>query len=251
MTATPHVLALNASRQKRNTYTLIAQIADLLRPQGIDVEIVNLHDFDIADCLGCLRCLHEGVTCAQKDDLPALLPRIKAADGLILGTPVHMATLSGKLKTLLDRLFLQVHRPELAGKPLLSVAATGGSGLKSAHAVIEEAGLMTGMYLCGRVSRRSFEMHQPVQVKEVAKFAHALLGGQASHRPALRQIMYFNIVRGMGLNFEPLDRQFWTSRGMAAADYYYPCQMGPLHRAYGRLFGALMRFSMRRFAKAG
>jgi hypothetical protein len=219
-----------------------------LAQRGIAVEQINLHDYAIADCLGCLRCLERGEPCSRDDDYDALLAKIKAADGLILGTPVHMAGVSGKLKTLLDRMFVQVHRPELAGTPLLTVVSTGGSSLTSTHRYLEEVGAMTGLYLCGRISRRALEMNKPVQPQEVAGFADAVLAGPASHRPALRQINFFRVVQWMGTRFIPLDREFWGARGMDKMDYFYPCQMGPLKVAYSRLFGAIMRVMMSRVA---
>ena len=245
------VLAINASRQRRNTYTLLQQVGELLAQRGIAVEQINLHDYAIADCLGCLRCLEGGEPCVHKDDYEAILAKIKAADGLILGTPVHMAGVSGKLKTLLDRMFVQVHRPELAGTPLLTVVSTGGSSLASTHRYLEEVGAMTGLYLCGRIGRRALEMNKPVQPQEVAGFADAVLAGLESHRPALRQISFFRVVQWMGTSFIPLDREFWEARGMDEMDYFYPCQMGPLKVGYSRLFGALMRAIMPRFAADG
>lgn len=242
------VLAINASRQRRNTHALLTQIGELLRATGIDVETVNLHDYDVRDCLGCLGCLKRGDPCPHDDDYAQLLQGISSADGLILGTPVHMASISGKLKTLLDRMFVQVHRPELAGIPLLTVATTGGSGLGRVRSYLTEVAVMMGLHPCGSIGRRAPEMARPVSEREVAKFSAAVLGGPRRHRPSLRQITFFHIVRALGTSFLPLDREFWMERGLDQARYFYPCRMGPMARLYGRIVGGIIGWTMRRVA---
>jgi len=67
-----------------------------------------------------------------EDDFQALHARICAADALVLVTPVYWGEMSESAKALTDRLrrceATRGDKSCLAGKPVLTVAAAGGSG---------------------------------------------------------------------------------------------------------------------------
>lgn len=50
------VIAINSSSRKMNTYKIIVQVKEILRDNNIDVEIINLFDYDIKACIGCEHC---------------------------------------------------------------------------------------------------------------------------------------------------------------------------------------------------
>lgn len=105
------------------------------RAAGGQVEAVRLNDLDVGMCQACdngwgtCRTVHE---CQVKDGFQALHARICAADALILVTPVYWGEMSESAKALTDRLRrCEATRGEescLAGKPVIAVAAAGGSG---------------------------------------------------------------------------------------------------------------------------
>lgn len=105
------------------------------REAGADVEEVRLNDLDVGMCAACnngwgtCRTAHE---CQVKDGFQALHARICAADALILVTPVYWGEMSESAKALTDRLrrceATQRDESCLAGKPVIAVAAAGGSG---------------------------------------------------------------------------------------------------------------------------
>ncbi len=102
---------------------------------GAETEIVRLNDLDVGMCQACdngwgtCRTQH---SCQVEDDFQALHARICAADALVLVTPVYWGEMSESAKALTDRLRrCEATRGEescLAGKPVLAVAAAGGSG---------------------------------------------------------------------------------------------------------------------------
>lgn len=105
------------------------------REAGAGVEEVCLNDLDVGMCQACdngwgtCRTVHE---CQVKDGFQALHARICAADALVLVTPVYWGEMSESAKALTDRLRrCEATRREescLAGKPVIAVAAAGGSG---------------------------------------------------------------------------------------------------------------------------
>ncbi|MGC9347838.1 MAG: flavodoxin family protein [Anaerolineae bacterium] len=105
------------------------------RAEGADVAEVRLNDLDVGLCQACDNgwgtCLPEH-TCQVEDDFQDLHARTCAADALILVTPVYWGEMSESAKAFTDRLRrCEATRGDescLAGKPVLAVAAAGGSG---------------------------------------------------------------------------------------------------------------------------
>jgi multimeric flavodoxin WrbA len=121
------VIAVCGSPRKGNTEWMLSQLQKNLEVAGVEVELLLLRKLNIRKCAGCLKCEDRKGLCYQQDDINDILPRLLAADVIVLGTPVYMEMLSGLLKNFLDRtcpIWTQ-----LKGKPLAGVAvAEGGIG---------------------------------------------------------------------------------------------------------------------------
>ena len=100
-----NVLILNGSPRKDVcTARALREVADTLRQEGIDAEIIEVGSRDIRGCLACGACKANG-KCVIDDLVNELAPKLEAADGLLVGTPVYYAGVNGTIKALLDRLF--------------------------------------------------------------------------------------------------------------------------------------------------
>ncbi|NLA38731.1 MAG: flavodoxin family protein [Methanomicrobiales archaeon] len=120
------LLGINGSpRGERSaTLQLISAVLDGAKGGGADVDIVNLVDLDIRFRNACSACFQEG-RCAEEDDFPALYMKIKAADGLVLGSPVYVDLLTGQMKLLIDRMADGIQCQALSGKYGCSVSTSG------------------------------------------------------------------------------------------------------------------------------
>ena len=109
--------------------------ADGARAGGADVVEVRLNDLPIGMCEACdngwgtCRDEHE---CQIIDGFQPLHHRVREVDAYVLVTPVYWGDLSESAKRFTDRL-RRCEAPRgdesaLAGKPVLCVAAAGGSG---------------------------------------------------------------------------------------------------------------------------
>jgi multimeric flavodoxin WrbA len=117
------------------TAACAAAAAQGVQAAGATAETVSLNVLRIGMCQACdngwgtCRELHE---CQVRDDFQGLHARLLKADALILVTPVYWGDLSESAKAVTDRLRrCEAPRREqsgLAGKPVLCVAAAGGSG---------------------------------------------------------------------------------------------------------------------------
>ena len=98
-----HVLIINSSPRKGgNSETLAAFFAKGAEEAGHKVETVYLREKNYGFCKGCLACLKAG-HCVIDDDAVEIAARMHDADVLVFATPVYYYSVSGQLKTMLDR----------------------------------------------------------------------------------------------------------------------------------------------------
>ena len=97
------VLILSASPRKGgNSETLAREFAAGAAEKGHQVETVFLREKNYAFCKGCLACQKLG-RCVIADDAVEIAEKMAAADVLVFATPVYYYSVSGQLKTMLDR----------------------------------------------------------------------------------------------------------------------------------------------------
>ena len=107
-----NVLMLNGSPHKNGcTVFALNEVAEALRADGIDSEIIQVGHIDIRGCLGCRKCASLG-KCAIDDVVNEVAPKFEAADGLVIGSPVYYASPNGTLLSFLDRLFYSSRFPK-------------------------------------------------------------------------------------------------------------------------------------------
>jgi len=98
------LLVITASLRKgSNSDRLADAFAQGAQEAGNTVETIRLKGKDIRFCRGCLACQNTG-KCVQKDDAAEILEKAKGVDVLTFASPVYYYSVSGQLKTLLDRL---------------------------------------------------------------------------------------------------------------------------------------------------
>ena len=101
------VIAFNGSpRKKGNTHILIETVFKELEKKGIETEEINIASKPYRGCMGCMKCFDngDGKCVIKTDDLNDQFNRMREADGIILGSPVYCADLSGQMKSFIDRI---------------------------------------------------------------------------------------------------------------------------------------------------
>ena len=99
------VLVLNGSPKARGcTATALQEAIDTLHEEGIETELIHVGKEAVRGCMGCGYCsAHDG--CVIKDLVNEVAPKLEAADGLLIGSPVYYGSPNGNLLSFLDRLF--------------------------------------------------------------------------------------------------------------------------------------------------
>ncbi len=103
------VLAFNGSpRKKWNTATLLEKALEGAASQGAETELIHLYELKYKGCISCFACKTKGGKsygkCAVKDDLASIFKKIETADAIILGSPIYYGTVSGEMKSFMERL---------------------------------------------------------------------------------------------------------------------------------------------------
>ena len=97
------VLILSSSPRKGgNSETLAVAFAKGAQEAGHQVETVYLREKQYGFCKGCFACLKLG-HCVIQDDAVEIAAKMHDADVLVIATPVYYYSVSGQLKTMLDR----------------------------------------------------------------------------------------------------------------------------------------------------
>jgi len=99
-----------------------------LEKEGISVEVIHVGNKNIHGCMDCHKCRTALKQCTISGDLVnECSEKMKAADGVILGSPVYYGGVAGTFKSFLDRLFFP--GPNMAykvGATVVSLRRTGG-----------------------------------------------------------------------------------------------------------------------------
>lgn len=101
------ILILNGSPRKNgNTAALIEAFTKGAESKGNTVTAFSLSEMDIRPCKGCFGGgKNPDSPCVQKDDMDKIYPVYKAADVVVLASPLYYWSISGQLKCAFDRLF--------------------------------------------------------------------------------------------------------------------------------------------------
>lgn len=137
------VLMINGSPHEHGTTRrALDEIANALKANGIDSEIVTVGDKPVYGCTACGGCVKDS-RCVRKDIVNDIIEKIEQSDGLVVGSPVYYASLNGTLKSLLDRVFYA--RKGFAGKPAAAVAVARRAGTTATLDIINKYFMISKM----------------------------------------------------------------------------------------------------------
>ena len=159
------VLLINGSpRENGCTYTALREVADTLEKNGIETEILQLGKRPVQGCLVCGLCRKTGI-CAIDDAVNDIIDELDEIDGIIVGSPVYYAGVSGQITSLLDRLFYAASG-KLRGKPAASGVSCRRGGASAAFEIISKYFMMTNMPIVTSQYWNQVHGNTPEEVKK-------------------------------------------------------------------------------------
>lgn len=101
------VLLINGSSNSKGcTYTALSEVASALNKENVETEIVQLGGMPYRDCIACMACRNLDNKCVFDDDIVnSIIEKAKSADGYVFGSPVYYSHPTGRILSVLDRVF--------------------------------------------------------------------------------------------------------------------------------------------------
>lgn len=132
------VLMINGSMHQHGcTDKALQIIAEELKNQGIESEIVWLGLEGVRSCTGCAACQKLGKCAYDGDIVNRIGEKLDEADGYIFGSPVHYASPAGAMIAMMDRLFYS-HGAKMQFKPAASVVSARRAGTTASYDVLNK-----------------------------------------------------------------------------------------------------------------
>ena len=149
------ILLINGSpHEKGSTYRSLDEARKVLESQGAVCEIVWLSNKAVNDCVGCGACRKLDCKCVFDNDIVnKLIDKAKNADAFIFGTPVYYAHPSGRILSVLDRVFYAGgkvfrHKPAAVISVARRAGTTAAIDVLSKYITIAQMPLVSSSYWC-------------------------------------------------------------------------------------------------------
>lgn len=224
---------------------------------GVELEYVWLGDFNLQLCRGCMRCYEQGEkSCPLKDGYLDAIAKVNAADAAVFYSPTYTISVSGLMKTFLDRSSYVLHRPYFKGRHALVLTASASWGERPALKTLRGIVSMMGFSVEGglAIANERYEAVPRYQEKvrrTLVKMANRLVIAAKSDRPvrpSFMELMTFQFqksVFGRETGGCANDRLFWREAGWSSPDAVFYCRarISPVKAFLAKQLSVLVRKS--------
>lgn len=122
------VLLVNGSPHPKGcTFVALSEVASSLEKAGIETEMMQIGGKAIRGCIDCRKCAETGYCVFTDDPVNEGIDKLRAADGLVIGSPVYYAGPNATLCAFMDRVFFLKAGP-YACKPAAAVVSCRRGG---------------------------------------------------------------------------------------------------------------------------
>lgn len=224
------VMIGSSCRLNGNTEQILDHLQHALKKEAssrqlhLEIDRVSLGKEPIRPCLGCRLCFDRGEEfCPGRDSVLVIQKRLESADAIVAASPIYVEDVNGIMKTWIDRMAFNCHRPIFSGKCAV-VLTTSGSG-SSGHAAATLASAL-GAWGFRIVAREKFRMGARMEPEQIDasfqarldRIAEKLLNTifrQPKQSPSLSSLITFRIQQANFRKSSPQtkDRLYWEGRG--------------------------------------
>lgn len=141
----PKVLLLNGSPHAKGcTATALEEMIGVFEQEGIETELIQVGNQSIRGCIACGSCARTG-KCVFNDLVNETAAKLKAADGLVVGSPVYFSSPNGSILSFLDRLFYSSGETPMNDKVGAAVVSCRRGGNTASFDVLNKYFSIRGM----------------------------------------------------------------------------------------------------------
>lgn len=249
------ITAIMSSPRIGDSCRIVKLLEERLKKRGdIEFEYVFLKDCDIGMCRGCFLCVRNGEQhCPIRDDVPAVLEKMKQSDGLIFASPVYSLSVTGLMKNFKDRVAYNAHRPSFWGKKAMAVVTTEGTGAKGTLDFIKTWSIW-GMEFTSELGinahptltpTESYRKKLDEQIDRAAEAFYKSLKTETRKRPRFLQVVQFRMLKYMAIIAKdgfPADFNFYRDK----RDYFYETRVSSIHKLLSGFFVAMISTYMKK-----
>ncbi len=231
------ILAINGSPRKNGSGTRhLNHIKEYLNKfKDINYEILNLTDYEIKQCKGCMVCYKKGEdNCPLKDDYLKVLKKLNDHDAVIFYSPTYALSISGLIKKFFDRSSFIMHRPFFKGKYSICLSCVAAYGdkfaLKVLNMIVTALGFKNlsniGINITHYDKNKKYKNKTDIKIKNIINNLILKLNKNEPIKPKLFELIAFNYQKFVfSKNFKDIenDCNYWKKAGWTdnKAQYYY------------------------------
>ncbi len=93
---------VGSPRKGGNTEIMTKHTLKAIEEEGIETELIPLSGLNIQGCNACMACAKKEY-CSIDDDMPPIYEKMKAADAIILASPVYYGSATALIKAVMER----------------------------------------------------------------------------------------------------------------------------------------------------
>ncbi len=223
--------------------------------QPVEIEYVFIYRLQLPYCDGCLQCINVGESaCPDYATIGPIAERMNAADGLILGSPIHTFNITGLMKNFVEYFMYKRNRPSFFGKKAVVTATASGGGHTVVLDFLEQTANAWGCDVVSRAGISSSQVKKPryrakmeAVAEEVAQtFVREINKGELGS-PKFRHLMNFRAMQNMTRNQkDSVNQKYWIERNWLEAEYYTDVPINPFARMMAGYIARKMRASVRK-----
>jgi multimeric flavodoxin WrbA len=175
----PKILGIVGSPRKKGASAVMIDTAlAAAKEAGVEVERLDLVDFNVKNCTGCDACLKPPNECplSKNDDYLKIEQKVIGANAIILAAPSYFHGVPALTKTFIDRSRpMKMSKHKLQDKIFSAISASGlrQSGAERVVDQLNAFALTQGMLVVGNVGHPVIEMSTPIatlQGEEIKTF---------------------------------------------------------------------------------
>lgn len=238
------------------TYKGIRLIEERMQQiRDVEFEYIFVQKTGIPFCDGCLTCINISErSCPEFDKVGPIAAKMKDADALILGAPVHTFNVTGLMKNFVEYYMYQRNRPSFFGKKAVVTATASGGGHTVVLDFLEQTANAWGCDVVSRMGLSSSQMGKAAYRERAeavaADVAQTLLNeidmGKLQS-PKFRHLMNFRAMQNMASNQKgSVNHRYWEDRNWFNAEYYSDVPINPFARIMAGYIARKMRSSTRK-----
>lgn len=242
-------VVVHGSPRRGNTWDVLNIAKEEMKKHGeIEFIDIELRKENIPYCNGCFLCIYKGEDkCPHKEKISYIVNEIENADAVIVTSPVYSMQVSGLLKTFIDHMSYNFHRPKFFTKKALVITTTAGAGHTSSAKYIRDVLYYWGFNFVEMIpiAYRAIELNDKnvEKIKCISgKFSEDLISRKI-HKPKVKSIFMYNLWRKSGetpFKEGDADYRYWKNSGLSKFVYHPDIKIGALKRAIGSATYKLM-----------